>query len=234
MQAARVFKRVSALGAAAQASVPGVYAWASPWRPSPGLAARPWSRRRRPSRLSWRSGLRSSTRRAWSGRARVVSLWGSSCRAPSPGRPRPSSAPLRIDAPRGLAGMLGWALFALASAAPALQGTRKSRPRDAGGPPGAPQGAFPGGRGLPGGRSPAGRRAPGVRLARRDAREGPPGASGGRRRRPGAARRGHRGRPRATRSPGRPLELAPPPPRAVCLRRARAPGSCGPLFVVRG
>jgi hypothetical protein len=34
-------------------------------------------------------------------------------------------APLRIDAPRGVAGMVGWALFAFAFAAPSLQGRRE-------------------------------------------------------------------------------------------------------------
>jgi hypothetical protein len=35
-------------------------------------------------------------------------------------------APLRIDVPRGVAGMIGWALFAMASAAPALQAPREA------------------------------------------------------------------------------------------------------------
>jgi hypothetical protein len=64
--------------------------------------------------------------RVWGGRARALSLWGfvlASALVWSAARV--ALAPLRIDAPRGVAGMLGWALFALASAAPALQGRRE-------------------------------------------------------------------------------------------------------------
>lgn len=64
--------------------------------------------------------------RRWGRQARFASLWGfllASALAWS-GAPQ-ALGPLRIDAPRGLAGMLGWALFALASAAPPLGGRRE-------------------------------------------------------------------------------------------------------------
>jgi hypothetical protein len=55
-------------------------------------------------------------------RARLVSLWGFVLCSALAWSAAPSAlAPLRIDAPRAVAGMIGWALFALASAAPAVR-----------------------------------------------------------------------------------------------------------------
>jgi hypothetical protein len=63
--------------------------------------------------------------RRWGHAARIAALWGFVLACALAWSAAPSAlAPLRIDAPRGLAGMLGWALFALASAAPALQAQR--------------------------------------------------------------------------------------------------------------
>lgn len=65
--------------------------------------------------------------RRWDGRARTVSLWGFVLASALAWSAAPSAlGPLRIDAPRGVAGMIGWALFAFASAAPALQGQREA------------------------------------------------------------------------------------------------------------
>jgi len=64
--------------------------------------------------------------RAWGGRVRAASLWGFVLSSALVWSAAPAAlAPLRIDAPRGVAGMIGWALFAFASAAPALRGRRE-------------------------------------------------------------------------------------------------------------
>jgi hypothetical protein len=125
--------RLSAAGAAAQASVPGLYAW------SVTVAPAAWARvpmdetARLVSRGAAVAALAALAigvvgERFWGGRARVLSLWGfvlASALAWSAARV--ALAPLRIDAPRGVAGMLAWALFAFASAAPALQARREEQ-----------------------------------------------------------------------------------------------------------
>jgi hypothetical protein len=66
--------------------------------------------------------------RVWEGRARIVSLWGFVLSSALAWSAAPAAlGPLRIDAPRGIAGMIGWALLAFASAAPALQGRREEQ-----------------------------------------------------------------------------------------------------------
>lgn len=121
MRGARIFERLSAIGAAAQATVPGVYAW--------GVTVAPpaWSRSASTTPKVAAAvallmlGAGAVGERRWGGRARIASLWGfvlasalTWCVAPA------GLNPSRIDAPRGLAGMLAWALFAFASATPAL------------------------------------------------------------------------------------------------------------------
>lgn len=128
MRADGVFQRLSALGAAAQASVPGVYAW--------GVTVAPaaWSRgapviakiAAATAILALLGGV--FAERLWDGRVRVASLWGFVLASALAWSAAPAAlGPLRIDAPRGIAGMLGWALFAFASAAPALQGRREEQ-----------------------------------------------------------------------------------------------------------
>ncbi|MDP9003003.1 MAG: hypothetical protein M3O46_23165 [Myxococcota bacterium] len=129
MRAARIFERLSAIGAAAQATVPGVYAW--------GVTVVPpaWTRNASATPkvaavvalLMLGAGV--AGERRWGGRARIVSLWGfvaaaavAWCTAPA------GSSSSRIDGPHGLAGMLGWALFAFASAAPALPARSEGEP----------------------------------------------------------------------------------------------------------
>jgi hypothetical protein len=126
MPAEGMFQRLSGVGATAQATVPGLYAWGvtvapAAWaRGAPALAkvtaviallaliAGAVGERLRPSR------------------ARIPCLWtfvlaSALTWSASPG----SLAPLHIDAQLGIAGMIGWALFAFATAAPALQGRRE-------------------------------------------------------------------------------------------------------------
>ena len=65
--------------------------------------------------------------RRWGGRFRPASLWGFVLASALTWSVAPMGlAPLRIDAAHGLAGMLGWALFALALAAPSLDGRSQS------------------------------------------------------------------------------------------------------------
>jgi hypothetical protein len=122
MRAGELFERLSAMGAAAQASVPGFYAW--------GVTVAPpaWARGSSPvarvaaiaALLMLAAGVVGEPR--WGGRARFLSLWGFVLASAVVWSAAPAAlSPLRMDAPRGLAGMLGWALFAFASAAPALR-----------------------------------------------------------------------------------------------------------------
>jgi hypothetical protein len=117
--------KLSGIGASAQSSLAGAYAWAVTVAP-----------------LAWASGATTPARagvfialaaliggavseRWWGGRTRLASLWVfvlASGLAWS-GAPAVMAAG-RMDAVRGVAGMLGWALFAIASAAPALEPSR--------------------------------------------------------------------------------------------------------------
>jgi hypothetical protein len=117
--------RVSELGSAAQASIPGLYAWAVTVAPAA------WGKAGTlPSKAFAVLGLvilgaalvlerRSRTRARWS---RPLSVWGLSLTSAAVWLLVPGAlAPLRLEATRGLAGMLGWALFAFSSAAPAIK-----------------------------------------------------------------------------------------------------------------
>jgi len=127
--ARRLYERVSDLGSAAQASVPGAYAWAATVAPAA------WSRGG--GTLAKATAVLAlvalaggwAAERRWGERARIASLWGFVLASATTWSAVPAAlAPLRIDAPRGLAGMLGWALFALALAAPSLQGKGTAAP----------------------------------------------------------------------------------------------------------
>lgn len=127
MRPGELFQRLSAMGAAAQASVPGLYAW--------GVTVAPiaWSRGASlASKIAAMAALTALAagvvaERRWGPRLRIAFMWAFVlCCAVAWSAAPAALAPLRIDAPRGAAGMLGWALFALASAAPAL----RSRPAD--------------------------------------------------------------------------------------------------------
>jgi hypothetical protein len=121
-----MFQRLSSIGAAAQATVPGVYAWGVTVAPAGWARGAPLL-----ARLAAVAALVALAggvlgERAWGGRVRVFSLWGFVLASALAWSAAPASlGPLRIDAPRGVAGMIGWALFAFASAAPALQAPRE-------------------------------------------------------------------------------------------------------------
>jgi hypothetical protein len=128
MRSEGVFQRLSALGAVAQASVPGVYAWGvtvvpAAWARGAPLVAKV-------AALAAVAALVGGVlgERVWGAKARALSLWGFvlSCALAWSASPA-ALGPLRIDAPRGVAGMIGWALYAFASAAPALHGSREEQ-----------------------------------------------------------------------------------------------------------
>lgn len=139
-----LYARMASLGASAQAAIPGLYAWAvtvmpAAWsRGAPvlaktaaivgvialvtaplveGAASPAGAKREEPAGASWRP-------RAWTGPtwARAWSVWGfvlSSAMVWALAPAALSSA--RFDGVRGALGMVGWALFAFASAGPALR-----------------------------------------------------------------------------------------------------------------
>jgi hypothetical protein len=129
MAAVRILDRISSMGAAAQAFIPGAYAW--------GVTVLPAALSRSGSIISKVAafvalaalafGVQFERHRGWGTRARFVSFWGFVLASAITWAATPTALlPLRIDAPRGIAGMLGWALYALVSAAPALGGRREA------------------------------------------------------------------------------------------------------------
>src|SRR5215472_10680611 len=121
------------MGATAQAVVPGVYAWGVTVAPSAWTSGA-----HSPARLAKIAaivallalGVGVPAERRWGERARIACLWAFvlACAVTWTAAPRSLSA-FRVDAPRGLAGMLAWALFAFASYAPARPG--HGHPRNA-------------------------------------------------------------------------------------------------------
>jgi hypothetical protein len=114
------------MGSAAQATVPGAYAWAATvapvaWSRGGGTVAKVASVVALAALGSGWAG-----ERKWGERARFASLWGFvlACAVTWSAAPTLLST-LRVGVPRGLAGMLGWGLFALALAAPSLDEGRR-------------------------------------------------------------------------------------------------------------
>jgi hypothetical protein len=117
-----LLSRIGAIGATAQASVPGLYAWGVTVAPAAWSRGAPLV-----AKLSALAGLvalvaGSSLERRWGTRARYIAVWGLVITSAVTWIAAPAAlGPLRLDAPRGVAGAIGWALFAFASAAPALR-----------------------------------------------------------------------------------------------------------------
>ena len=116
------FERVSGLGVAAQALIPGFYAWAVTVAPAAWSRGAPFLAK--PFALAGIACLIGAViverkRPTWS---RAISVWGLVLTSAIVWALTPLAlSPQRLDVARGVAGMIGWALFAFSSAAPALR-----------------------------------------------------------------------------------------------------------------
>ncbi|MDB4946031.1 MAG: hypothetical protein JWP97_5565 [Labilithrix sp.] len=157
-----VLGRLSELGASAQAAIPGLYAWSitvapTAWaRGAPGLArvasivgiialvtapfvegAGPAAGSADPAR-SWRGPT-------W---ARVWSVWGFVLSSAIVWTLAPGGlSSARLDGVRGVLGVIGWGLFAFASAGPTLRSDPDAAARIVAGTPLRPRSELPGGDG---------------------------------------------------------------------------------------
>src|SRR5438105_13552690 len=124
------FELIGALGAGAQASVPGFYAWGVTVAPAVFARGVHWSS----SLALWSARVLAFAGVAslllaivmeprWRPRARYVAVWGLALTSGFAWLlvPATTLGPLRLDFARGTAGMVGWGLFAFACAAPALK-----------------------------------------------------------------------------------------------------------------
>jgi hypothetical protein len=128
MRSGVLFERLSGIGATAQATVPGLYAWGVTVAPAAWARGAPLLAKMAAiaALLALMGGVVGDG--LWTGRARTPSLWAFVLASALTWSASPASlGPLRIDAPRGIAGMIGWALFAFATAAPALHGRREEQ-----------------------------------------------------------------------------------------------------------
>jgi hypothetical protein len=120
MRAQGVLERLAGMSAAAQASVPAVYAWGVTVAPVAWSRGAPLLAKVAAVAALGAIAVAVAGERRWGQRARAGGLWGFVLASAITWSAAPAAlGPLRIDAPRGLAGMLGWALFAFTSAAPA-------------------------------------------------------------------------------------------------------------------
>lgn len=126
-----IFARFGELGATAQAAVPGVYAFFVTVAPAAfghgaGALAKPFA----VLAILVLLGAAVAERR-YPREARLVSVWGftltSALAWVFAGAPL---APTRLDALRGVTGMIAWGLFAYASAAPAYTKPKAAAPRE--------------------------------------------------------------------------------------------------------
>src|SRR5690349_13924289 len=105
--APRLLTRISALGSAAQAAVPGLYAWAvtvapAAWPRSAPLAAKCAAVA---GLLALAAGVFTEPR--FGARARYISVWGLVLTSALVWITTPNAlGPLKLDAPRGIAGMI--------------------------------------------------------------------------------------------------------------------------------
>jgi hypothetical protein len=143
MRAEGLLERLGGLSAAAQASVPAAYAWGVTVAPVAWSRGAPLLAKAAAVAALGAIALAVACERRWGARARAWGLWGFVLASAVTWSVAPAAlGPLRIDAPRGLAGMLGWALFAFTSAAPAVymrpdqHGPDAVRPEDAPAEPG--------------------------------------------------------------------------------------------------
>jgi hypothetical protein len=125
--ASSLFDRLVARGAPAQAAIAGGYAWAVTVAPTLWERGAPVI-----AMVAAGVGLAAllasaAGDRLWGGRGRAAALWAFVLASALTWLSAPAALrPARIDTTRGLAGMAGWALFALASAGPALGDRREA------------------------------------------------------------------------------------------------------------
>jgi hypothetical protein len=131
--------RLADLGSAAQASIPGAYAWAvtvAPvaWSRGAPLAAKVFAAS---GVCALAAALVLEHRRPLDApRARAVAVWGLSLSSAFTWLLVPAAlSTLKLDVGRGFAGMLGWALFAFACAAPPVRRDPAADARVVEGPP---------------------------------------------------------------------------------------------------
>jgi hypothetical protein len=116
--------RIAHIGSAAQASVPGLYAWGV--TVAPAVFARGvhvhWTAKALAIGGVVSLVLAVALERRLGPRARYLAVWGLSLTSGVAWLivPAATLGPMRLDYARGVAGMLGWALFAFSCAAPAL------------------------------------------------------------------------------------------------------------------
>jgi len=104
---------------AAQAAVPGTYAWGVTVAPGAWARGAPVSARIAAIAALAALAAGATAERRWGERARITGVWAFAvaCAVSWSASPRGLSS-FRVDAPRGLAGMLAWGLFAFASCTP--------------------------------------------------------------------------------------------------------------------
>lgn len=123
MRARDLWDRVASAGIAAQGAVPGLYAWGVTVAPAAWARGGPMAAKVAAIAAPLALGAGVAGERVWGDVARIVSLWGFVvASAVTWVLARPGLGPLHVDGPRGVAGMLGWALFAFTCAGPALRG----------------------------------------------------------------------------------------------------------------
>ncbi len=121
MGAGRLLERLAGLSPAAQASVPALYAWGVTVAPTVWSRGAPLLAKVAAGVALAAIALAMPAERRWGARARMPGLWGFVLSSAVAWSASPSAlAPLRIDTARGIAGMLGWGLFAFTFAAPAI------------------------------------------------------------------------------------------------------------------
>ncbi len=131
--------RIADLGSAAQASIPGLYAWAVTVAPAAWSRGAPFFAKTFAvlGLVTLAAALFLEHRRPdAAARARAVAVWGLSLTSAFTWLLVPAAmTTLRVDVARGLAGMLGWAMFGFACAAPPVRSDEASDARIVEGPP---------------------------------------------------------------------------------------------------
>jgi hypothetical protein len=166
----RFFARVAEIGSSAQAAIPGLYAWAitvapAAWSRGAPLAAKVAAvvgvvalvtaplvegvaRTEKPATAERKTAIESI--RSWTGPvwARLWSVWGFALSSAVVWALAPQAlSSARLDGLRGALGMVGWALFAFASAGPSLRVDLEASSRVVAGTPLKPRSELPRGDG---------------------------------------------------------------------------------------